>query len=137
MIRRAPNLFRLVFKASLVRFGIVGGANTVTDLVVFFSVLSVFSLAPVAANAISFSAAVSQSYLLNKYWSFVHDGTGKPSWREYGQFVSASLFALGVTSAILFFGDGTLPIWQLKLVAVFVTPFINFLSYKHLIFRPR
>lgn len=135
MIRRTPNLFRLVFKSSLFRFGIVGGVNTVTDLVVFFSALSLLALAPVLANILSFTAAVTQSYLLNKYWSFVHDETGRPSWREYLKFVSASLFALAATSAILYFGDETLPIWQLKVIAVFVTPFINYLSYRFIIFK--
>lgn len=135
MVRRASSLFRLVFKSSLVRFAIVGGVNTITDLVVFFAMLSLLGLVPVTANTVSFSAAVTQSYLLNKYWSFVHNETGRPSWREYGTFVTASLFALGATSAILYFGDGTLPIWQLKIIAVFVTPFINYLSYRFIIFK--
>ena len=57
----------------LIRYGLVGLANTAFGLSLIYIAMSVFALAPALANAAGFSAAFLFSYWLNRRWTFRSD----------------------------------------------------------------
>ncbi len=57
----------------LIRYGLVGLANTAFGLSLIYLAMSVFGLAPALANAVGFAAAFLFSYWLNRRWTFRSD----------------------------------------------------------------
>jgi len=57
----------------LIRYGLVGLANTAFGLSLIYIAMSVFGFAPVVANAAGFTAAFLFSYWLNRRWTFRSD----------------------------------------------------------------
>ncbi|HPE32057.1 MAG TPA: GtrA family protein [Parvularculaceae bacterium] len=85
----------------MARFGGVGVANTIVDLIVF-SALVAAQVPPVAANIASFLAGNLQSYLLNSRITFRVEGAPAPlSLRGYSKFLAAHLFSLALSTAVL------------------------------------
>lgn len=122
---------------SVIRFVVTGGLNTVIDLAVFALLYFIFEVHLILANVLAFLVAVTNSYLMNRYWSFAHLRSNKHTLREYIEFVSASIFAVFFSTAILVFGQAYLAVGILKLLAAIVTPIVNFLLYRFLVFAPR
>lgn len=85
----------------MMRFGGVGLANTVTDFLVFVSLLTL-SVSPLLANVAGFVVANLQSYALNSRITFRVSGAPAPvSPAGYGKFLAAHSFSLAISTAIL------------------------------------
>ena len=74
------------------RFSITGVANTSVDMSVFAGLTFWAGMAPVAANLIAYVVGVTNSYLMNRYWTFRHDAPAD----------------MGPRRVVLFFGLNTL-----------------------------
>ncbi|MFC2174213.1 GtrA family protein [Acidobacteriota bacterium] len=95
--------------ARITRFSIVGIINTLVDVGVlnvlvillhFHYTFSVFGFKIVSANLISVSAAIINSYLMNKYWTFERRGRREiPA--EALIFVIISLIGMVINTAVL------------------------------------
>ena len=94
------------------RFGIAGAMNTGTDFLILNFLLVAFGPAIehpayILCKIVSFTAAVAQSYLLNKHWVFLSSGDkGKiADIEEGGKFlaVSALGFLINIMSSSLIF----------------------------------
>lgn len=125
------------------KFGIVGVLNTGVDFLVLNILLSVFSvysgLLVIVFNTISFSAAVINSYFLNKYWTF--QNTEKEAvGSQFGKFLFVSLIGLIINTTIVF-GLTTfvsppfslsVELWAngAKILATLVAFVWNFIGYK-------
>ncbi len=130
------------------RFVAVGLVNTAID----FAVLNILSLTTgiyagtglIVLNSIAFLAAVTNSYFMNKYWTFgVRDGAQTA---EVSKFLSVSLVGLVINSGIVY-GITTflvLPLPQItpalwenfaKAVATGVSLIWNFIGYKLFVFK--
>ena len=83
------------------QFAVVGGLGTVTNLVCFFLMVDLGSVAPLIGAVIAFAIAVSQNYLLNELWTFNPEGGNRATSRRYGKFITFSLVALGVNLTVL------------------------------------
>lgn len=97
---------RRLLKEPFVKFAVVGGLGTITNLAVFLLLADMIHWNAFLASALSFCLAVSQNYLLNAAWTFSR-GESSPrqprfSFRQYLLFVSASLVGLGVNLAVLY-----------------------------------
>lgn len=134
------------------RFGVVGVLNTGVDFIVLNALL--LALGAYAAThfaemkAISFVAAVVNSYLLNRYWVFgskaAHAGEVA---REGGKFlvVSVAGFLLNVASSSFVFTlllelgifDHRLAANVSAMFGTLVVLFWNFAGYKFFVFRPQ
>ncbi|MHA7873065.1 MAG: GtrA family protein, partial [Hyphococcus sp.] len=57
----------------LIRYGIVGLANTAFGLSLIYVAMGAFGLAPALANAAGFAGAFIVSYWLNRRWTFRSD----------------------------------------------------------------
>ena len=136
-----------------VRFGLIGGMNTGVDLIILnilmFSTGLFEGAAYSAFKTISFAAAATFSYFMNKKWAFKDDSKEKEV-RKFSQFFAVSIIgaiinvsvaslvvtflkpALGVN--FLFLNDG---LWG-SVGALFGTAFgliWNFLGYKFIVFK--
>ena len=96
------------------RYALVGIGNTVTDFGVFALLFYAVHVLPLWANAIAFLVAVSQSYLLNSFWTFK---VRKVTWRRYFSFVAISLGGLGISTLSIFFLGGFVSPLIAKLLA--------------------
>ncbi len=139
--RRIPLIWQVA------KFGLIGVLNTVID----FGVLNILIFAtgfdkglPLASlNVVSFSVAVTNSYLWNKKWVF--EGNGKKTRAEFMEFAVISVIAAVVSSVIV--GSVTEYVappgglsseqWAnvAKILAVIFSFTWNFLGYKFVVFR--
>jgi putative flippase GtrA len=85
----------------LLRFSVVGGLGTVTNLVLFFFLVDVGGAAPLLGAVLCFAVAVSQNYVLNELWTFATSSGGGLSLDRYWKFVAASLLGLAINVAVL------------------------------------
>ena len=74
-----------------VKFAIVGACGTVTDFTVLNVLIQLFSFPLYLANTISFTAAVAQNFVLNRFWTY-------PESRERN--ARGQLLQFGLVSAI-------------------------------------
>lgn len=128
---------RRILSASFIKFCCVGSINTVIDFAVFFTLHSIFEWGVVQSNITSFSLAIANSYLMNKFWSFSHVERTKISYKEFFLFCAVSCFALAIGTAILVIGLAYIKILYLKIIATGVTLIINFLMYRFVVFGPK
>jgi putative flippase GtrA len=86
-----------------VKFGEAGGLNWLVDLGIINLLMLLTGLSgnPWASifKAVSFTAAVSNSYFWNKLWVF-YGHKKQDEKKEFGKFVTASLFGLGFNLVI-------------------------------------
>jgi len=130
------------------RFIAVGLVNTAID----FAVLNLLSWTTgiysgsgiILLNSVAFTAAVVNSYFMNKYWTFgVRDGV-KTS--EVSKFLGVSLVGLGINTSLVY-GITTLivlplpqvgpALWEnfAKAVATGASLIWNFIGYKLFVFK--
>lgn len=138
---------QIIFRQAI-KFVLVGAFNTVIDLAVlniliFISGISA-GLGYSVFKGISFTAAVINSYFLNKSWTF-QKGAGGETRKEFISFFIASVigFVINVSAAsavVNFIGPqlGISPkIWA-NVGAIVATLFAmvwNFLAYKFIVFK--
>ncbi len=82
------------------RFLIVGGLGTITNLVLFFLLVDILKFRPIPITVGTFIIAVLQNYLLNHYWTF-SDITKKKSANINGLIKFLFLACIGITINII------------------------------------
>ena len=135
------------------RFTSVGFLNTVIDFLVFNALIWIFGLSGsgydlLLFKALSFSTAVTNSYLWNKYWVFGNEYGAKDKLihMEFAHFITVSLVGVSInaiTAYIIFLTGSTIAphlsinIWANigALVGSAVVWIFNFLGYKFLVFK--
>ena len=129
----------------VLRFGLVGGLNTLVDLLILNSLLWLFptisSLMLLAYNALAYSLGAVNSFFFNKYWTFGQkQGTTR---RELARFTLTTLCGIGWSSIILWLASKalhTLPVnttvWAnaSKIVAIAGTVLISYLGMRLWVF---
>ncbi|GAI24525.1 unnamed protein product, partial [marine sediment metagenome] len=127
-----------------VRFAIVGAINTGIDFGIFYVLTEYVGWDKekgiafvVLAHAISFTAAVINSYILNKYWTFKSKG-GDIS-KQFTKFLIVSIIGLILSSIILSVLVKYFDFHELtgKLAAIVVVLFWNYLANKFWTFRSK
>lgn len=92
-----------------IKFGVVGVLNTALDFFVFVTLIRIFDWDPLVANCLSYSVAVSNSYVLNLIWTFRGKNGASFSLQSFLTFVAVNSVGFLI---------GTFVIWQLKSVVV-------------------
>jgi putative flippase GtrA len=141
IFQKFPTLFQFI------KFAIVGVLNTAIDFGILNLLMWAFGIYKgswiLLFNTISFSCAVTNSYFLNKYWTF-----GELSRIRAGQFVKFFIISVGgalINSGIVFgittfippaFGLGK-ELWAnlAKVVATACSWIWNFTMYKFVVFK--
>lgn len=89
-------------RVTLLRFLVVGGVGTLTNLLVFFVLVDLRKWHPTLGAILGFAVASAQNYFLNHYWTFARQVRGAPaSAGGYLRFMTVSLAALGVNLLLL------------------------------------
>ncbi|MBI3159453.1 MAG: GtrA family protein [Chloroflexi bacterium] len=102
------------------KFAVVGAIGFGVDFLVFNLVRNLIGLAPVPANVVSFLAAVTSNFVLNRYWTFP-DSRSKPLARQLAQYTLVNAAGLGIRTAIF---------------AVIHTPYVALFDHLPLPFLP-
>lgn len=123
MIELAARLSR----SKVVRFGLVGVANSMIDLAVFAAALTLGTPA-LAANLLGWLVAVGFSYFANSRWSFERNpdiGDARSALR----FVSlGALVTLGVSSGVLLSLAEAIGPMPAKLTGMVIAAAVNFVA---------
>jgi putative flippase GtrA len=125
----------------LARFAVVGGIGFVVDALTLHLLVSALGWSPFAARAVSFPAAVTTTYALNRVWTFRWHApaSGFAAYGVYGAIqVIGALINLGVFSLCLLAASelANKPVLALAAGAVVAMVF-NFLASRLAVFRRR
>src|SRR6266705_4967438 len=105
---RLRDRFRLPWQ--VLRFGLVGGLNTLVDLLILNGLLWLFpttsSLMLLAYNALAYSLGAVNSFFFNKYWTFGQKQ--RTTRRELARFTLTTLCGIGWSSIILWLASKSL-----------------------------
>lgn len=129
------------------KFAAVGSLNGVLDFGILNFLSFIFQIysGPFLAlfNAISVAVATTNSYLMNKFWSFQSREPIKI--REFSKFLVISAATISINTLVVYLltthieipGALTKEVWEniAKLAAVPVTMIFNFVGYKYLVFK--
>ena len=119
----------------IAKFGVVGVINTIIDFGLLNLLIQVFGWGVLGANTVSFSAAVINSFFMNKYWTF-NERAGRLH-MQFGGFIVVALVGLGLSDFLVYYFNETMGMhynWA-KLISVFVVFAWNFFASKYLIFK--
>jgi putative flippase GtrA len=146
---RFRDRFRLL--RQVLRFGLVGGLNTLVDLLILNGLLWLFpttsSLMLLAFNSLAYSLGAVNSFLLNKYWTFRHKQ--RTTRREVVRFTLTTLCGIGWSTLILWPASNVLhpfllntTVWAnaSKVLAIAGTVLISYLGMRLWVFvskRPK
>ncbi|HEY6410716.1 MAG TPA: glycosyltransferase [Ktedonobacteraceae bacterium] len=137
--------------SQVLRFGLIGGLNTLVDLLILNALLGFFpttsTLMLLAYNSLAYSLGAINSFLLNKYWTFA--SRQKVTRAELARFTLITLCGIGWSSAILWLASTLLhpilvnaTVWAnaSKVVAIAGTALISYLGMRLWVFvskRPK
>lgn len=117
-----------------VRFGLVGVLNTAIDIGSFTLLYRVAGLRPLLANGLAFLIAVSNSYWLNRRWTFRESREVK-GLAAYGRFVLLNIGGLIISSLTLALLAGLMAPELAKVIASILTLLWNYTSSRYFIFK--
>ncbi len=148
VVDHQPDPGRRRWVGQMLRFVLVGGLNTVVDLLILNMLLLLFPTNSTRMilifSAIAYSLGAVNSFLLNKYWTFGY--RQRTSWREVVRFIVTTLCGIGWSSIILWLAGNALhpilinpTIWAntSKVVAICGTALINYLGMSLWVFVNR
>jgi putative flippase GtrA len=145
-----------------VSFALIGVVNTLVDYSVFLAARTVFSRWPaaqelfetvsascgcadpttvslIAANMVSWTVAVTGSYILNSSITFAAESGRKLRWRSYLIFIASGIVGWLANTATLVFAAQVLglPVWMAKAIAILASFVVNFSLSHFVVFRVR
>jgi putative flippase GtrA len=145
-----------------VTFALIGLVNTTVDYGVFLLARAVLGRSPaalaligsiadrchcgrpetvllIAANIMSWTVAVSGSYIMNSSITFATESGRKLNWRRYVTFVVVGIVGLIANTATLVFAAQILllPVWLAKACAILASFVVNFSLSHFVVFRVR
>ena len=125
-----PRLMRQFLK-----FAVVGGIGTCLDIGILFILHDLLGLNLYLSNAVSFSVAVVNNYLLNSFWTF--GDQEKSHGRQIVQFLIVSIVGLLLSSLLLYVFHDVFGLHYLvaKLLSILVVLFWNFTANRLWTFR--
>lgn len=129
-------------------FGLVGGLNTLLDILAFNVLLFLFpttnALRLVAFNALAYCVGAGNSFVCNKYWTFQH--SRRTSRRELLRFATTTSLGMAFNSSILWLAGLALHSLQInttlwanvaKILAISATMLISYLGMRLWVFASR
>jgi putative flippase GtrA len=145
-----------------ITFALIGLVNSVVDYGVFLLARTALGRSPaalavigsfadrchcgrpetvllIAANVMSWTVAVSGSYIMNSSITFATESGRKLNWRHYVTFVVAGIAGLIANTATLVFTAQILllPVWLAKGIAILASFVVNFSLSHFVVFRVR
>jgi len=129
-------MLRLSEGIRMAKYALVGVLNTGVDFAVFCAFVYGAGMDSVWAQTISYIAGVTNSYLLNRYWTF--QVKGKMGMAELVRFIGINVISFVAATTVL------LGLEQLgaesalaKLVSVFCSLIVNYAGYRIWVFQAK
>jgi putative flippase GtrA len=121
------------------RFAVIGVVNTSIDFGVFLFALAYITSSLVAANVLSWTVAVTGSYVMNSFITFAAESGRTLRLRSYAGFVGSGIAGLIANTATLLIAAKLLllPVVLAKVLAICVSFLVNFSLARFVVFRPR
>jgi putative flippase GtrA len=116
-------------------FALIGLLNTVLDFGIFSAGYYVLGLPIIVANVLSWTVAVSSSYVLNSMITFSVESRRQLSVRTYATFVLAQLAGFFANTATLLIASHFMPVLFGKALATGVSFMVNFSLSHFFVFR--
>jgi putative flippase GtrA len=142
LVRLLPERWQKFLKEAL-KFGAVGGVNTVVNYALFnVLVLTVLADGQLKATVIATIVATTSSYFMNRHWTF-RDRSKSAMRREYSLFflfnAAGLVIELGVLAIAKYGLDihGLLALNLVKTVGLVLGMTFRFWSYRTFVFRPQ
>ncbi len=135
MAQKIAVLLRRPIVRQFIKFGIVGMLNTGIDIALLSAFHYLLHIPEILANTLSFSIAVTNSYLMNRRWTFSSDNK---NWRaETVKFFIVNIIGLVLSDALLwmFVHRFGLQLLLAKAAAVVIVLFWNFAGIRFWAFR--
>jgi putative flippase GtrA len=145
-----------------ISFALIGVVNTLVDYSIFLMARTALARSPsaealfnsvsascrcadpttvalIAANMISWTIAVSGSYILNSSITFAAESGRKLRWRSYLIFLLSGVVGWFANTATLVFAAQVLqfPVWLAKAIAILASFVVNFSLSHFVVFRVR
>ena len=120
----------------MIKFASVGIANTLVDFSLFALLYSMFGLDKILANTIAFLAAVLNSYVLNRRWTFAAQGNAFAI-RSVMYFIGLNAVGLMISNLTIYMLAPPLHPLLAKAIATLLTFLWNFTTSKLFVFRTR
>lgn len=117
------------------RFGVTGGINTAIDLSVFALCRYGLEWGLLVSNTLAFTAAVINSFVMNKRWTFADNRSGHALWGMAVRFLFFTLAGLGLANGSIWLAAQVMPDFLAKCVSVAVTMVWNYATYRRFVFR--
>lgn len=84
-----------------IKFCLVGILNTLINLIIFFILTNIFHIYYLISAVFAFLAAVTNSFILNKTWTF-KEKISQNTYNKYAKFFLVSIIALVINLLILY-----------------------------------
>jgi len=117
-------------------FAAIGVVNTALDFGVFVIGFELLHLPLVLANVLSWSVAVTGSYVMNSYTTFATESGRTLTLRAYRRFVFSGVVGLIANTATVVLGSYVVPVLIAKIAAIGVSFLVNFTLSHRLVFGP-
>ena len=138
---------KFIFLWQFTKFGAVGTMNAFLDFGIINLLSLIFKIYAgswlALFNVISGMVAITNSYLLNKFWSFGHKEPVQ--WKEIARFICVTLGTVFISTFLVYILTTVIgapqsisePLWEniAKIIAVPVTLLLNFVGYKYFVFK--
>jgi dolichol-phosphate mannosyltransferase len=113
------------------RFAIVGVINTLINLAVLYILTDFLKIYYLISAVFAFLVAVTNSFILNKIWTFKENMRDKTT-TKYSKFFIISILALLINLAILYLLTSIFHIYYLisQIIAIGISLWINFFGNK-------
>lgn len=131
------------------KFVVVGVINTGIDFAILNALMFSTNISSgkwmIIFNSISFTAAVVNSYFMNKYWTFQQQIAENKPEKEFFQFIIVSVVGISINDAIVYGATTFIPpifglsekLWAnvAKIFATLASMTWNFIGYKFFVFK--
>jgi putative flippase GtrA len=134
-LRAAWHERALVLKAA--SFAVVGLVNSAVDFGVFSFAYYTLGLSIIPANIMSWSVAVSGSYVMNSLTTFARESGRELRLKSYFSFALSQAAGLVANTATVLLASYVVPVLVGKLLAIGVSFLVNFSLSHFLVFRKR
>ncbi|MET3106068.1 putative flippase GtrA [Oxalobacteraceae bacterium GrIS 2.11] len=119
------------------KFAVIGGLGTVTNLILFFLMVDILGGPAVPVSTFCYLICATQNYLLNHYWTFSGgSGSATPSKKQWGKYLLGSLAGLVVNLLILQLTLHWFPaaVYS-QLLGIGASLVVNFVMAKYFVFQ--
>ena len=120
-----------------ITFASIGVVNTIVDFSLFSFGHLYIGLPIVPANLLSWTVAVTGSFVMNSLITFSAETGRELSGKTYARFIAAQLSGLVANTTTVFVASYFMPVLVGKALAIGVSFLVNFSLSNFVVFRPR